>query len=809
MKLATNMNFRRFLLFSLVSLLTGSTAFAAWHSLQAMPAATAIPHGVEYRNAQGEVRITVVRAGVIRVRFAPGRLGRDHSYAVVEQSSDVPFQFTPGSAGVDRLSTAAVVVEIQRNPFRIRFLAPQGGVLDADTSADGIAFNGARVQVWKELRPEDHFYGFGEKAGPFDKRGVDLDGTQMTMWNSDTPGYNSGTDPIYDDIPFFMVLRHGVAHGIFFDNTFRSSFDIGKSDPASYDFGAMGGELNYYFIAGPAPRDVLRRYRDLTGPMPLPPLWSLGYQQCRYSYYPDAEVRRIASTFRADRIPADGIWFDIHYMRGYRVFTWNHHRFPHPRRLLGYLHGLGFHTVTITDPGIKKDPNYFAYRSGVRNHIFATLPNGNIFIGPVWPGDAAFPDFTNPRARDWWGRQIDRFAAAGVDGIWNDMNEPSVFNTPFKTMPNEVRFFNAGQPGTAAEDHNVFGQQMSRATHDALLRLRPDVRPFVLTRATYAGGQKYAAVWTGDNVADWSHLRHGVTTLLGMGISGYPFVGNDIGGFMGVGNAELWTRWVEAGAFFPFMRAHAVFGAPHKEPWAYGPVYEAFNRKAIERRYEFLPYIYNAFHNSSRTGMPMMRALFLQYPQDRNTYAISDEYLFGADLLVAPVLSPNTAQRSVYLPAGSWFDLSGQRFNGGHAITVRAAIDQLPLFVRDGSILFRSPVIQNTNQWPTAPLIFQVFSSGPTQRDYYEDDGISFAYRRGVYEQRRLTYAPGMFTIAAPRGSYRSHHAAILVEVHPGAPVRAVTLNGQPLQTALWSFDNGLLTMRVPDTPQPLTLRWQ
>jgi len=772
---------RCLLLITLLSL----PALATWTPVGAMPAPRRLPNGLEYRNAEGGVQILVVADGVVRVRYAPGpAFGRDHSYAVLQQSATPQFSVHEAESG-DRLELAGLTVVIQRAPFRVRVLDAQGRLLDADTAADGMGFDGARVHVWKELRDEDHFYGFGEKVGPLDKRGNKLGGFTYTMWNSDVFGYDSSVDPLYDDIPFFMVLRDGITHGVFFDNTFRSSFDLGKESRRFYDFGAEGGELNYYLIAGPQPRQVLERFSALTGRIAMPPLWSLGYHQCRYSYYPESMVRSIAANFRSRHIPADTLWFDIHYMDGYRVFTWNHQRFPDPKKLLSDLNAEGFSTVAIVDPGVKVDPGYAVYQSGLAADAYAKLPDGKPFVGPVWPGPAAFPDFTRSATRQWWQGEIADFAKVGLTGIWNDMNEPSVFNVATGTMPDDVRFDNEGQASTHAEDHNVYGQQMSRATRDGLLQLRPDERPFVLTRATYAGGQRYAAVWTGDNTADWSHLRDGITGLLGMGISGFPFVGNDIGGFAGIGSADLWTRWAQAGAFFPFMRAHAVLGAPAKEPWAYGPVHEAYNRRAIERRYEFLPYIYNAFHQTATTGMPMMRALVLEYPDDPATYNLSDEYLFGDDLLVAPIISPTTTERQVYLPAGQWINLSnGSTQAGGQTVTVHADEDALPLFARAGGVLFRAPVMQNTRAWATAALTYEVFPGpAPSTRTYYEDDGHSFAYQHGDFRERSITVTPQAagveVQIGAPRGAYHPAHAPSHLLLHLDHAPKQITVNGQ------------------------------
>jgi len=796
--------------------LLGDAPSRGWTSLGDMPAGRPIPQGVEYRSRQGAVRITVAAPGVIRVRFSPApQFGRDHSYAVGEggpRASDA--RFTPGTER-DQLRTAGIGVEIRRTPFRLRFLDDRGEVRDEDYAPDGMASNGRRVRVWKALRDDDHFYGFGEKTGPLDKRGAKLGGSSLVMWNSDVYGYDNSTDPLYDDIPFFMVLRDGRVHGVFFDNTYRSTFDIGKESRAYYDFGAEGGELDYYVIAGPTPADVLARYSDLTGHMQLPPLWSVGYQQCRYSYFPDSTVRAIAREFRSRRIPADAVWFDIHYMKEYRVFTWDHDRFPAPDQLLADLDRAGFATVAIVDPGVKRDSGYSVYDDGVARDVFVHRPDGSLFVGPVWPGPAVFPDFTRASARAWWADQIARFSSAGLTGIWNDMNEPSVFNVASATMPDDVLFANDGQPGTHAEDHNVYGQQMSRATRDGLLKLRPHERPFVLTRATYAGGQRYAAVWTGDNTADWEHLSNGITTLLGMGISGYPFVGNDIGGFAGRGSAELWTRWAEPAAFFPFMRGHAEFSTPPKEPWAFGEPWETYNRRAIERRYTYLPYIYNAFYESSQSGMPMMRALVLESPDDPATYNLSNEFLFGHDLLVAPVLAPGDSGRNVYFPQGTWYDADHlKEFAGRKWAAVPAAIDALPLFVREGAILFRAPVMQTTRDWATTPLSFEVFAKTATSRIYYEDDGKY----DGASSVREVRYAPdasgATFHLGAARGAYRPQHQGNLAVIHFARRPQQVVWRSanQERPLADWTFDEPAqtLTVRFPQATEEadVVLRW-
>lgn len=804
-----------------------------------MPPAQTLPHGIVYRNALGSVQLTVIQPGIIRVCFTPApevSLSPGRSFALAPAPAPAPaFTFDPGITG-DVLATQRLRAVITRQPFRLKFYTASGQLLDAD-AADGMAYDvaqaaaggGARVRVWKQLTPTMHFYGLGEKTGPLDKRGQHLGGSDYVMWNSDQPGYNNATDPLYADIPFFIVLdkqpnQPALAHGIFFDNTYRSSFDLGKTSRHFYDFGAMGGRLNYYLIAGPSPQDVLRRYAALTGRIPMPPLWSLGYNQCRYSYYPASRVLQVAEKFRKLHVPADVMWMDIKYMNGYRVFTWSPQGFPHPRQLLTRLHALGFHAVTIIDPGVKHDPGYAAYDSGVAANAFVKYPSGQLFIGPVWPGPAVFPDFTAAAARQWWAGQIAHFAAAGVDGIWNDMNEPSVFNTVSGTMPDRVVFYHDGQALTAAAAHNVFGQQMSRATRQGLLQLRPQDRPFVLTRATYAGGQRYAALWSGDNTAHWSDFRNGITLLLGMGLSGFPYVGNDIGGFIGPTTPDLWTRWAEAAAFFPFMRGHSTKGSEQKQPWSFGPAHLAFNRRAIERRYQYLPEIYNAFYQSARGGLPMMRPLLLAFPNDPQTYNLSSEYLFGHDLLIAPILRPGTASRGVYFPRGTWFRLqAGQApvaFTGTGWKTVTATEGQLPLFARAGAILFEAPggarAPINAAAERTAPLRFDILAQMPTQRAYYEDDGETFAYQHGAYFERYIAYQPGVaattITLAAAAGSYRPPRPDNVIELHWARQPASVTCNGSPLAKSAVRYDRKTASLRltVPQSAaaQTIVVRW-
>jgi alpha-glucosidase len=798
------------------------SATAQWTSLGDMPAPRREGSTLTFQNTQGIVSVGAVAPDIVRVRFSPTRtFGRDHSYAVVNRDLGDPRSAVRAGARESQIVTPALTVTVRHRPFRVSVADAAGNDLDADDAERGIAFSGGAVRVWKRLRDDEQIYGLGEKTGRLNKRGRQLGGYSYTMWNSDTFAYESDTDPIYVSIPFYIVLRNGRAHGVFLDNTFRSNFDVGHTAQGLLSFGAEGGELDYYVIDGPDPKHVIQRFTDLTGRMPLPPRWALGYHQCRYSYYPESRVRFIARNFRERRIPADVIWLDIHYLDGFNPFTWDPERFPNPARLVSDLRADGFHVVPIIDAHPKKQPGWAVYDSGLAGDHFVKNPDGSVFEAPVWPsqaeqnpGPSVFPDFSKPGARDWWGGLFKPYVDMGIGGIWNDMNEPAVFQTVTGTMPLDVRHDNEGQPTDHREIHNVYGLLNSRATFEGLQRLAPDSRPFVLTRASYAGAQRYAAIWPGDNISSWTHLRATIPMLSGLGLSGVPFVGSDIGGFADAPSAELYTRWLQTGVFYPFMRTHTTLGTPDQEPWSYGTTHEAINRRFIELRYEMLPHIYNVMYEASVTGLPAMRPLVLEFPQDTQTYGLDDEFMFGRDLLIAPVLREGERVREAYLPGGEWFDFwTGSRYEGGTAVRVPVTLESLPVFVRGGAFVFRQPVIQHTGQMPGQALEVHVYPAAASAATLYEDDGETLGYRQGASMRRtfRQTRTDAAVTIAvdAPEGTYRPKARDLIVRVRwDGEPRRVengTALTRYPLQELAshpsgWTFDNGWVVVKQADT---------
>ena len=709
-----------------------------------------LPDGVEFTCAVAKVRITAFRDGIVRVRLAPqGSFAKDFSWAIVETKEAPPVGIEEGTNDL-RMTAGRLVVIVKKSPLLITFADSSGNVILADEPSLPMAWDGTQIHVWKHMPAEEGYYGLGDKPGPLNHRD-----RAYTMWNTDFFGWQESDDPLYKTIPFFIGLNKGTAYGVFFDNAYRSSFDFGKESRDYFSFGADGGELNYYFIAGPQPKKVVQEFTLLVGRTPLPPLWTLGYQQSRYSYYPEARAREIVQTLRSKKIPADAIYFDIDYQGGNAPFIINREYFPHFEQMIADFRKQGIRSVLITDLHIKKNPGhgYTPYDSGIKEDVFVKNPDGSTYVGTVWPGESVFPDFTLSRVRDWWGGLYKNFVEMGVAGFWNDMNEPATFLTLSKTFPLDVRHrLDDGSFLDHRAIHNVFGMQNVRATHDGLLKLHPDERPFVLTRAAYAGTQRYAATWTGDNSATWNHIGMSVPQIMNLGLSGYALVGADVGGFAGSPPADLLTRWFELGAFYPIYRDHAAKGTADHEPWASGPEQEAIRRRYIELRYRLLPYIYTSMEETSRTGVPLMEPPFLEYPEAQDLYAQDHTFLFGRDFFVAPVVTEKVDADEFHLPPGDWYDFwTSQKHSSDEQISLHPRLDETPLYVRAGAIVPMQAIVQSTNDKPDGPLELRVYPGNECHGSLYQDDGISFAYQKGDF--LRVNYSclvsPGSLTVTS------------------------------------------------------------
>lgn len=722
-----------------------------------------------------QVRLTVLAPDLIRVRaaFAKPIPARDHSWAIAKETWDTPRWNINESPESVTIATDELEVVVRRSPLLIEFRdARTHQVLNADErpmSYDakgqlaGMMFDpkaGTFVAAAKKLHFDEHFYGLGEKAARLDKRRG-----YFVNWNSDTPGYVEGRDPIYQTIPFYIGLRRGSAYGIFFDNPYRSYFDFGRSSQQRAWFGAEGGEMNYYFFYGPSIKKILGRYADLTGRMQLPPLWALGNQQSRWSYYPDTMVEEVVSEYRKRDLPLDVIYLDIDYMHGYRVFTFDKERFPDPKGLTDRLRRQGVRVVTIVDPGIKHQPDekgYHTYDEGLAKNYFQRRSNGDLFVPRVWPGESVFVDYTLPEARRWWGDLHRFYTDNGIAGIWNDMNEPADFVDQTGKNQLDVVSYDEGEKTTHAKNRNTFALLMSRATYEGLERLQPDLRPYVITRAGYAGIQRYATMWTGDTNSTWEALELNIPMFTSLGLSGQPFVGSDVGGFIGRGNGELLVRSYQVSFLAPFCRNHKVIDGYDQEPWRFGKYYEDVIRKYLKLRYALMPFLYTTLEEAHRTGVPLFRPLLLNYQTDSSTYNLDDQFMVGEDLLVAPIVKPDVTRRLVYLPEGTWYDYwTNKKYAGGTMISVDAPLDVAPMFVRGGAMIPTVPPQNYIGERRNDQVTFNIYpdDKGTASAELYEDDGLSPAYKRGEFRRTQVTARRGprgyIISVGAAEGTYK------------------------------------------------------
>ncbi len=763
-----------------------------------------------YLIEQGGVKmeISAPRADIVRIREGQGALPEDASWAVSQtvRGATVPLDVSD-TATATTLRTSALSITIDKATLAVTVADTSGRVLLADAQAAAFENKGFRLR--KVMPADEHYFGLGDKTGPLDRRGE-----SFALWNTDAYGFGTEGDPIYKSIPYVLGLNdNGQAFGLFMDNTFRSFFDFGKTERDTLDFGAEGGSIDYYVMAGPDPKAVVEDYAYLTGTAPLTPEWALGFQQSHYSYMNEGEAMGIADRLRADHIPSDAIYLDIDYQDRNRPFTVNTQAFPDMAAFVQKLKADKLHLILITDLHIADAPNqgYAPYDTGTAAGVFLKNPDGSTFVGPVWPGPAVFPDFSRPTARDWWGQQYAGFVKDGVSGFWNDMNEPAVFETPTKTMPLDV-VHRIEEPGfaprdaTQAEMHNVYGLLNSRATYDGLRKLSPDQRPFVLTRASYAGGQRYAATWTGDNTSSWAHLSLSISQLTNLGLSGFAYAGDDIGGFTGdAPSPELLTRWIEVGAFNPIMRDHYAKGRDPQEVWVHGPEQEAIRRTYIDERYRLMPYIYGLAEENSRDGLPVMRATFLEFPKFA---AAVNQFMLGDDLLVAPPVTwESPAAYPVPLPSAGWYDYwTGQRLDTpGTQETPR--LDRLPVFVRPGAILPKQPLVQSLSDTPSGQLELHVYPGPDCHGSIYLDDGESYGYTKGQYLRQSFHCSDDgktlTFAFDKRDGAYAPWWTGFTLVVH-GWSGKATAKMDRKTMTA--QSANGTLTLVLSDVVKASTL---
>ncbi len=733
------------------------------------------------------LRVEILADHIIRLRYGVEMLEPDFSYAIDPRfKSDVQeFAYQLEDEFVI-ISTAALDCKIQKKNLATTFLDKQGNVINED--AGKLKFktrkNGYSPHIQKKIQSEEYFTGLGDKATD-----LNLSGKSFEIYGTDAYRYKTDTDPLYRNIPFYIGMHQQQAYGIFFDNFYRSFFDFGKKKKNQVSFRTKGGEMNYYFIYGPEIQKVVERYTALTGKAELPPLWALGYHQCKWSYFPEKKVREITDGFRSRKIPCDVIYLDIDYMDGFRCFTWDERRFPHPEKMLSDLKEEGFKTVVILDPGIKIDENYQVYQEGVEKDYFCKRANGKYMKGKVWPGPCHFPDFTRPEVRNWWAGWVHKLVQEGVAGIWNDMNEPATFDFKSHTFPDDVQFDHDGNPCTHEKAHNVYGSQMARATIEGLQHFAHPKRPFVITRSGYAGLQRHACVWTGDNTANWEHLWLANIQCQRLGLSGISFTGSDVGGFVGMPDGELYTRWMQLALFHPLFRTHfqGMQGEDgngseeeageksgkqmiDREPWTFGKKYEKLCKSNIEFRYQLLPYLYTTFWQYCTKGTPVIRPFILLNQEDEQFYGQTSGFGWGDHFLAFPVMQPGKKKQTAYLPEGNWYHYwSGQSFEGKQKVTVNAPLDEVPLFVKDGAVIPHYPLMQYVGEKPIEELRLHVYyKHGKDKSFLYEDNGQDKDYKKGKYALKTFSVEGSenqLKITQAKKGKYETDYSQYKVSV--------------------------------------------
>lgn len=720
-----------------------------------------ISSGVLIKGDQGALRILFYTSAIAKISLSRTGDWDDFSYAVCLQPDKTTVEVKEEGTHI-RVSTSRLRIIVSKSTLRVRMEDSSGNLLNEDDPGLGTAWIGEQVTTYKKLQEGERFIGLGEKTGGLDRRGH-----QYQNWTTDAYGYHGGQDPLYCSTPFYIGIHHKTLYGIYFDNSYKSFFNFGASNNRFASFAADSGEMNYFFFAGDSVAEIVQHYTQLTGRMDMPPVWSLGYQQCRYSYYPDKEVKNLARTFREKDIPADVIVLDIHYMDKYKIFTWDPKNFSNPKELLQFLTDHGFKVVVMCDPGIKVEEGYLPYDDGKKKDVFLKYPDGEYYSGQVWPGWCHFPDFTKKETRAWWKTHLKSYSDLGIEGYWNDMNEIATWG---HGLPENIVFDFDGKPATTRKGRNQFGFQMARSTYEAAKSLLNGRRPFNLTRSGFSGVQRYSAVWTGDNVSYDEHMLLGVRLVNSLGLTGVAFAGYDAGGFVGEPNSKLFARWISIAALSPFFRGHSMINTRDAEPWSFGEEVEQICRNFIKLRYLLMPYIYSLFAEASQTGMPVQRSLTLYWPFEGRVFdgAFQNQYLFGPSILVCPVESTRDVLK-VFFPEGEWYSAyTGDKYQGNSEVFIECPIHRLPVFVRGGSVLPAKKVGRNTDDHGDELILHVYNGNSKTEFDLYEDDGETFEYQSGKSSRRKIIFDPAKSTVSLTKaeGDFQPKWNTISVYAH-------------------------------------------
>lgn len=745
-----------------------------------------IGNGIEGKTTRAIFEVKAWSNNIIRVRLSNTAAFKPLPYALVNTQAPI---FSGANIFQNNnqiiLRTSAIEVIIDQQPaFRITFKNRNGTIINEDVAGEGFGttFLGDKVSIYKQLQEGERFVGLGEALGNLDRRG-----TGVTLNNTDTYKYGDPRLAMYSSIPFYMGIHHQQVYGIFFNNSYPAFFNFGLSTPHFSSANFEGGDADYFFCYDTSISKLIEHYTSLTGRISLPPKWSIGYHQSRCSYFPQSQVNWIAQSFRQKQIPLDCIVLDADYQQGYQPFRVNEERFPDMPKLAKELSSQNIELTASVYPGVKIDSTYFSYTDGLKQDVFIKYGNGDLFETEIAPLKCYLPDYTNPKSRQWWIKRMKWLPDNGIHGYWNDMNEPAVGGS---YLPDNLWFDFDGRKANALEAKNVYGFQMARSSYEAALKNDPTRRPFILTRSGFAGVQRYSAMWSGDNTSKDEYLLNGVLLNNTMGLSGVPFIGYDLGGYIGDASKDLYKRWIEVGVFSPFCRNHREFFGAAGEPWSYGEEAEAISKSFIGFRYRLLPYLYSAFQQATQTGMPIARSLCIDYPFNSKVYDANYQYQFqfGDALMVIPV---NTQEKykKCFLPAGTWYNLyTDEKTEGEREWTEEVPIYQIPIFVRGGAIIPMQSLVQSTKDKPGDTLFLHVYAGKEKNTfHWYEDEGDGFGYQSGNYAQRTIEWNPNQreINIGAASGSFTSPFKFIQLILHGVDDITGMEVNGiaTPLQS--------------------------
>lgn len=742
-------------------------------------------HGLEGSTAKHFFKISVYNSNTVRIQVSKNKNIEDFSFALVDEK--IPdfsgFKISDNGNSIS-VSTKEITAEIQKKPyFKITYKNAKGEVIneDLDGKALGTTFQGDKVTVYKK-HFDERFVGMGESLGNLDRNK-----TIVTTWNTDFYKYDDPRIPMYISVPFYIGILKDKVYGIYYDNSFKGTFNFGASNKRFMSVSFDGGDMDYFFIHDDSVAKVIENYTSITGRMPLPPKWSIGYQQSRCSYYNEDQVNFIANTFREKKIPLDGIVLDADYLVEYEPFRIDIKKFPDMKKMASALRQKGIELTASVNPGIKIDPTYDAYNDGIKKDIFLKYQDGEKYITDIYPNTNYFPDFTYPKARTWWADQMKIYQDVGINGYWNDMNEPAIDG---QMMPDNVVFDYDGRKSNTAESHNLYGFLMARSSYESFKKYGGNKRPFVMTRSAFAGVQRYATVWSGDNQAKDEHILLGVLLNNQMSLSGIPFVGPDLGGYIGDGNKELYRRWVEVGVFSPYLRNHREQFAAANEPWSYGEDNELISQSYIGFRYQMMPYLYSKFHETSQNGMPISKALCVDYPFDSNIYNVNyqHQFLFGDAFLIAPVMGKDK-QKKIYFPEGQFYNIfTDEKIEGNQEKQMELDPYHLPIFAKASSIIPLQNVTQSTKEKPNDTLQLHIYNGNKTNIfSYYEDDGETLDYEKGDFYKRRIEFDPQkkIIRFSKSEGKFSSNFKKIKIILH-GFDAVSKDLNAKQEQCKLF-----------------------